>query len=87
MSQVVIHRRAIKYLKSLPQPLRERVKETLTQMAEEPLNYPGTIRMAGDWSGYYRIRVGHICIIFWFEANEDVIYVDHIGSRGDIYKN
>ena len=59
MSQVVIHRRAAKYLKSLPQPLRERIKVVLTQLSEDILNYPGIIRMAGDWAGYHRIRVGH----------------------------
>jgi mRNA interferase RelE/StbE len=42
--------------------------------------------MAGDWSGNYRIRVGSIRVIFWFDENEDIIYIDHIGSSGDVYK-
>lgn len=86
MSRIVVHRRAAKYLKSLPQPLHDRVKETLTQLSESPLNYPGVIRMVGKWAGYYRIHIGHIRLIYWFDENEDVVYVDHIGSRGDVYK-
>lgn len=86
MSRVVVHRRAAKYLKSLPTPLQKRTKATLSQLSETPLDYPGIIRMAGDWSGYYRIRVGSIRVIFWLDEIEDIIYVDHIGSRGDVYK-
>ena len=86
MSRVVVHRRAAKYLKSLPSSLQQRIKAALSQLSESPLNYPGAIRMAGDWSGYYRIRVGSIRVIFWLDENEDVVYIDHIGSRGDIYK-
>jgi mRNA interferase RelE/StbE len=64
MSRVVVHRRAAKYLKSLPNPLQKRIKLVLSQLSEASLNYPGVIRMAGDWSGFYRIRVGPIRVIF-----------------------
>jgi mRNA interferase RelE/StbE len=70
----------------LPEPQKERIKSVLKQLADSPLGYPGVIQMAGDWSGYFRIRVGQIRIIFWFDQEEDVVYVDHIGVRGDIYK-
>jgi mRNA interferase RelE/StbE len=30
--------------------------------------------------------VGKLRIIFWFDEKEDVVYVDHIGPRGDVYK-
>jgi mRNA interferase RelE/StbE len=86
MSRIVVHRRAAKYLKSLSNPLQKRIKLVLSQLSEAPLDYPGVIRMAGDWSGFYRIRVGSIRVIFWVDENEDVIYIDHIGSRGDVYK-
>jgi len=42
--------------------------------------------MAGQWVGYHRVRAGKIRIIFWFDELEDIVYVDHIGPRGDIYK-
>jgi len=87
MSRIVVHRKAAKYLTSLPHPLRERIKEALAQLSESSLTYPGVIPMSGDWAGYYRIRIGDFRIVFWFDAGEDVIYVDHIGSRGDVYKN
>jgi mRNA interferase RelE/StbE len=87
MSRVVVHKRAAKYLAALPRPLRERIKEALVELSASPLAYPGVIQMGGDWTGYYRIRVGDFRIIFWVDMGEDAIYVDHIGSRGDVYKN
>ena len=64
MSRVVAHKRAVKYLENLPNPLQKRIKTTLAQLAESPQTYPNAIRMAGNWSGYQRIRVGQIRIIF-----------------------
>ncbi len=86
MRRIVVHRKAVKYLASLPRPLRERVNDALTQLSESPLTYPGVIPMSGEWAGYYRIRVGDFRVIFWLDVKEDVVYVDHIGSRGDLYK-
>ena len=86
MSRLVLHRRAAKYLGSLPKPQKERVKTALQQLANAPTVYPGLIHMAGEWSGYFRIRIGQIRVIFWLDDMADIIYVDYIGSRGDVYK-
>ena len=86
MSQVIIHRRAAKYLKKLPEPRKSQIKEALRQLAVHPLEIPGIKQMLGDWDGYYRIRVGQWRIIFWYDPAEDIVYVDHIGPRGDVYK-
>ena len=42
--------------------------------------------MVGDWAGYYRLRVGNVRVIFWIDKDENIISVDHIGPRGDVYK-
>jgi mRNA interferase RelE/StbE len=42
--------------------------------------------MVGEWTGYHRIRVGNLRIIFWYDQSNELIYVDHIGPRGDAYK-
>ena len=42
--------------------------------------------MHGEWSGYHRIRLGKLRAIFWYDSKEDIVYVDHIGPRGDVYK-
>ena len=42
--------------------------------------------MLGEWKGYYRIRIGNVRLIFWVDQVKKIIYVDHIGPRGDVYK-
>ena len=86
MSKVIVHRNAAKYLKRLPKETKDRIKEMLKQLEKNPLNYPGIKQMYGEWAGYQRIRLGKLRIIIWYDSKEDVVYIDHIGPRGDVYK-
>jgi mRNA interferase RelE/StbE len=86
MSKIIVHHNAVKYLKRLPKEIKERIKETLKQLESNPLNYPGIKQMYGEWTGYHRIRLGQLRVIFWYDSKEDIVYVDHIGPRGDVYK-
>lgn len=87
MSNVVIYQRAAKYVRKLPNPQKSRVKKLLGQLQNDPLNHPQASQMAGDWAGYYRIRLGNLRIIFLYETETDTVYVNYIGARGDIYKS
>lgn len=86
MSNVIVHRHAAKYLKRLPKETKDRIKDILKQLEDNPLKHSGIKQMFGEWAGYYRIQVGKLRIIFWFDTKEDIVYVDHIGPRGDVYK-
>ena len=86
MSKIIVHRRAANYLKKLPRDRKNRVKKAIEQVGKDPLGLPGVVQMAGEWAGYHRIRLGDMRIIFWFDEENDIVYVDHIGPRGDIYK-
>lgn len=86
MSNVIVHRHAAKYLKRLPKETKDRIKDILKQLENNPLKHSGIKQMFGEWAGYHRIRVGKLRIIFWFDTKEDIVYVDHIGPRGDVYK-
>jgi len=86
MSKVVVHKRAAKYIKKLPKVQYNRIKKILKQLEENPLEYPGIKSMVGQWAGYHRIKVGNIRIIFFFNKEENIVYVDHVGPRGDVYK-
>ncbi len=86
MSNVIVHRHAAKHLKRLPKETKDRIKDILKQLENNPLKHSGIKQMFGEWAGYHRIRVGKLRIIFWFDTKEDIVYVDHIGPRGDVYK-
>jgi mRNA interferase RelE/StbE len=86
MSSVVVHRRVVKYLRKLPSARRNRVKKALKQLEENPADITGVIQMSGEWAGYRRIQLGDLRVIYWFDKEKDIVYVDHVGPRGDIYK-
>ena len=86
MNKVIVHRNAAKYLKYLPKKEKQRIKNILKQLEYNPLAQPGVKHMVGEWSGYHRIRSGKFRIIFWLDEIENVVYVDHVGPRGDVYK-
>ena len=86
MPDLVLHRRVQRYARRLPADLKEKVKESLAKLAEDPDNYPGAKTMAGQWQGYCRIRIGNLRVIYSYQAAEAIIYVDYLGPRGEIYK-
>jgi len=86
VATIRIRKPAARYLKKLPAPLRERIKKIIAELAEDPLGYNGIVAMSGDWKGYYRIRIGDLRLIFWYDAINDEIIVAFVGPRGDIYK-
>ena len=58
----------------------------IAKLAEDPMNFEGVVAMAGEWKGYFRIRIGDLRLIFWYDQEKDEIIVALIGPRGDIYK-
>ncbi len=86
MYKVIVHKRAAKYLQKLPKSQKEKIKNILKELEKEPFERADIKHMVGEWKGYYRIRIANVRIVFWVSYEEKVIYVDHIGSRGDIYK-
>ena len=88
MSKVIVHRHAVKYLNRLPKETKQRIQEILKELEVNPLclGHSNIKHMVGEWAGYHRIRAGKLRIIFWYDPDDDIVYIDHIGPRGDIYK-
>ena len=84
--KVVVHRRAARYLRRLPADQKETVKSRLRALAEDPLGPADVKEMKGRWAGYHRLRVGDRRVIFKIDHRAQIIYVDHVGPRGDVYK-
>lgn len=43
-------------------------------------------KMKGEWKGFYRIRSGKIRMMLSIDIDTEVLYVERIGFRGDVYK-
>lgn len=86
MNELVLHRRDARYYKRLPENIKQALKAKLETLRDDPENYPGASRLAGDWAGYSRFRHGDLRVIYVYKAEESCVYVNFIGPRGDIYK-
>ena len=75
MYTVVIHRRAVRYLKKLPQDQQARIKYVLNEMSNDPFGLSNVKNMVGDWAGYQRVRVGSTRIIFGVDKDKKIIVV------------
>ena len=76
----IVHRHAAKYLKRLPKGTKDRIKDILKQLENNPLKHSGIKQMFGEWARYHRIREGKLGVIL-FDIKEDIVYVAHIGPR------
>jgi len=86
MYKIVVHKRAASYLRRLSAANKERVKNALKTISDNPEAHHEVRQMLGEWKGYYRLRVGSYRVVFWIDNEAKTLYVDHIGPRGDVYK-
>lgn len=71
-------KKAVKYINSTDKNTKKRLKEAI-----EKLPY-GDIQKLSGQENEYRLRVGNLRVLFTVE--NDIITVNNIDSRGQIYK-
>ena len=88
MSKYIIKLRkpAAKYYEKLPPKLKEKVKEVINQLRENPYAIPNVKPIEGSNHDIYRIRIGTLRLLYRIHNDTLIIIVLDIGPRGDIYK-
>lgn len=76
--EIQITKTAIKDIKKLDTPMRDRVLKGIYKL---PL---GDIKRLQGYSNYYRLRIGDFRIIYSY--NDDIIIVSAVLPRGEAYK-
>ena len=82
--EIKIHKRVQKYLSKLPANFKSNIINQLKKLESGEWDLLDIKNMQGEWSGYKRFRIGDIRVIF--EVKDNIIFIDYIGARGDIYK-
>lgn len=75
---------AVQSLKKLDKPIARRILQKLDWLAENALKYPHK-RLSGDWSDFYRYRVGDYRVIYALDNENCLIIVEVIGHHREIY--
>jgi mRNA-degrading endonuclease RelE of RelBE toxin-antitoxin system len=91
MRQIHLHERnAAKYLKKMPPGRRAQMIATLEEVAKlKDINtHPAVKMFSGIDANVYRLRVGsYRALLRLIDENEiEILFVDRIGPRGDVYK-
>ena len=77
--QIVYSKQAVKCVKSLAEPIRRRLKKSISGLPKF-----GDIRPIKGKSGGYRLRVGNLRVLY--REKDDMIYIASILPRGQAYK-
>ena len=75
---------ALKALQEIPTKHREKIRNKIDGLAENP-RPPGVKRLKGG-EGYYRIRSGDYRILYLIVEAKLLVLVVKIGNRRDVYK-
>lgn len=80
-------KRSLKFLAKQEKSTINRIKNAIIKLTYMPPE--GDIKeMQGNAKGKLRLRIGSYRVIYWYtkESNLEILYIDEIGNRGDIYK-
>lgn len=86
MYKVRLYKDAAKYYKRLEAKMQKRLDMAIEDIIKSPFEGMHIKKLKGRLEGKYRYDVGGIRIIYCMDANEETVYVEAIGPRGDIYK-
>jgi mRNA interferase RelE/StbE len=75
---------AIADLEKLTQTVRERLVKKINWLAEN-FDQVNPQSLTADLSGFFKLRVGDYRVIYEFNREEEIIFIDRIGHRREVY--
>jgi mRNA interferase RelE/StbE len=86
MPKLLVHRRAARYIERMDARIKAQLVAKMEELARNPVGMPSVKPMAGEWSGFFRLRHGDLRVIYFHDRPNDTIVIAHVGPRGDVYK-
>jgi mRNA interferase RelE/StbE len=78
-------RSANKALRAVPRDIAQRIRDRLSEIAEDPYaKHPNVFKLQNRPG--YRLRVGDWRVIYEIEGEKMIILVLRIGPRGEVYR-
>lgn len=85
--RIVFSKTAKKGIERIPKDYKKLLQNGILGLTKTPPE--GDVKqMQGTRDGRYRLRIGKYRILFHYltDENEQYLYIEAVGSRGDIYK-
>jgi mRNA interferase RelE/StbE len=89
MYEVLLHPDAQKVYANADTALAKKIARCLEQLEQNPRLHPNIKPLKGDYSGYYRYRIGDYRVIYLIHSLEDEVvqvFVVAIAHRSEIYE-
>ncbi len=83
-NRILISKKALKELQSLPVKERELVKDRISKLAYFPLVRLDVQKLRG-YENVYHLRVGGYRVLFEYEKTEKIVRILKIGKRENVY--
>ena len=83
MYEIRLHRDAARAFRRLHGPLRDRIRDAIDALAEEP-RPRGAVKLAGRDD--YRVRVGDYRIVYAVDDAQRLVLVAKVAHRRDVYR-
>jgi len=80
--EIKYHKKAVKFINSLPMQERLRIKSAVQNLLDNPSVCD--IKPLQGYKNLYRMRVGNYRVIY--TKDNVILFIADIGNRGDIYK-
>ncbi len=77
--EIRLSKQSIKFLQKQNEPHKSRIKDGIANLPN------GDIKKLQGSTEFYRLRIGNYRIVYRF-LTQEIIYIDRIGLRGQIYK-
>lgn len=82
--KIVLSPRAVKQYNKIGSKDRQKVNRKIGLLSRDPLIGK---TLQGEYKGEYSLRAWPLRIIYTFDPDEQIIQIEDIDYRGDVYKN
>ena len=87
MYKIELSRKAAKFYQKADTVTAKRLNLAFSRLAEDPFQQYNIKKLSGELKGSYRLRLGDMRIIYSVDEVKNIVYIEVIGFRGDIYKS
>ena len=87
MFKIELSRKAAKFYQKADTVTAKRLNLAFSRLTEDPFLQYNIKKLSGELKGSYRLRLGDMRIIYSVDEAKNIVYIEVIGFRGDIYKS
>jgi mRNA interferase RelE/StbE len=85
MYEILLHPDAQKVYANADKALAKKIARCFEQLEQTPRSHPNIKALKGDYSGYYRYRIGDYRVIYTIEDKLVQVFIIAIAHRSEVY--